>query len=368
MSDRQKLLYAILASVFVHLAIGFVLASWTVLHSSDAEGPEPDLSQLIVSIMPPKQAAPAIGAAPTPVPATMTPVLDSDGLTASSKAPAHPLFQSDSNMAAGSLLPATGNVPLPSQAGPKRNFMDFANVPASIGKGETPSQPTRPRQAAQSAPSAPGQMPAAITRAQPSPTAAPVSTPKPVPSAAPDDLALGKPTPPPAPTPVAELARLTVPLRGSVEMAPMPKAPEAPPAPRVAEPSTQRETEKTRIDGSITEAGPEGVDAVETPYGRYRHKLSNLIGSRWHLYIQEHPKDVGDVTILVQLNTSGKVAATRVIANHAIDDLADLSTRAIMESDLPPVPDDLAPMLRNGKLEITFNFSLYDPGNDSPGR
>ena len=84
--------------------------------------------------------------------------------------------------------------------------------------------------------------------------------------------------------------------------------------------------------------------------------------------LQAHPKDVGDVTILVLLNTNGKVAATRVITNHSMDDLADLSTKAIMESDLPPVPDDLAPMLRNGRLEITFNFNVYDPNTESPGR
>jgi hypothetical protein len=169
-----------------------------------------------------------------------------------------------------------------------------------------------------------------------------------------------------------ELARLTLPppsLRGHAEMAPMTEErPPTPPSPSRPEASTQRQTEQTRIDGGINRAGPAGVDAIETPFGRYHRKLSNLIGSRWQLYLQEHPKDVGDVTILVKLDTSGKVTATRVITNHSMDDLAELSTRAIMESDLPPVPDDLAPMLRNGQLEITFNFNVYDPNNDSPGR
>jgi hypothetical protein len=154
-------------------------------------------------------------------------------------------------------------------------------------------------------------------------------------------------------------------------MAPVPRPLEvqpAPPSPDLPEPSTQRETEKTRIDGGITAPGAPGVDAVETPFGRYHRKLTNLIGSRWNLYLQQHPKDVGDVSILVKLDTSGKVTATRVLVNHSMDDLAELSTRAIMESDLPPVPDDLAPMLRDGKLEITFDFTVYDPSNDSPGR
>jgi hypothetical protein len=193
-------------------------------------------------------------------------------------------------------------------------------------------------------------------------------------------LALGTPTPTPAPpatlpTPVAELARLALPppsMRGHADMAPMTRpdqeAPPSPPTPSQPEPSTHLQSEKTRIDGGVTAAGPPGVDAIETPFGRYHRKLSNLIGSRWQLYLQEHPKDVGDVTILVKLDTSGRVTATRVIANHSMDDLAELSTRAILESDLPPVPDDLAPMLRDGKLEITFNFNVYDPNDESPGR
>ena len=368
MSDRQKLFYALVVSLLFHLAIGYILASWSELHPGDVAKRRPDLSQLTVTIMPQRPTpVPGLAAAPTPLPAHMVrPVLDSDGLTRSSTPPPHALFQSDSNMVAGSLLPATGNIPLPSEAGPNRKFTDFADIPASIGKGETPSEAMRARQAAQNAQSMPLRTPNAITQVQRSP--APAPTPRPVPSPAADTLALGKPTP----TPVAELARLT--LRGHADMAPMTRpseshpAPPTPPSPSLPEPSTQRRTERTRIDGGITAPGPPAVDAVETPFGRYHRKLSNLIGSRWQLYLQEHPKDVGDVTILVKLDTSGKVSATRVIANHSMDDLAELSTRAIMESDLPPVPDDLAPMLRDGKLEITFNFNVYDPNNDSPGR
>jgi outer membrane biosynthesis protein TonB len=138
--------------------------------------------------------------------------------------------------------------------------------------------------------------------------------------------------------------------------------------PAPPQPSTGHQTEKTLINGSITAQGPVGVDSVETPFGRYHRKLSNLIRSRWLLYMQEHPKDVGDVAILVKIDPSGKVSSTRVINNDALDDLAELSIRAIMDSNLPPVPDDLAPMLKDGKLEIPFYFDVYDSTNDSPGR
>jgi len=380
MSDRQKLFYALLVSAFLHLAVGLILATWSTQHSSDAPKALPDLTQLTVTIMPPRPAAkppaPLIAEAPTPIPPNMQrPVLDSDGLTPSSKAPAHPVFQSDANMVAGSRLPATGDLPLPSEAGPSRKFTDFADRSATIGKGRSQLEPVPARHPAPQ--SMPDQYPNAITKVQhtPEPIADATPTPRPTPTAAPDALALGKPTPTPAPaaqrpTPVEELARLSVApsMHAHADVAPAPASPPTPPSASLPEPAVQREMEKTRVNGGINAPGPPGVDAIETPFGRYHRKLSNLIGSRWKLYLQEHPKDVGDVTILVKIDTNGKVASTRVLANHALDDLAELSTRAIMESDLPPVPDDLAPMLRNGKLEISFNFNVYDASNDSPGR
>jgi hypothetical protein len=371
MSDRQKLFYALLASVFVHIAIAMVLTLWTGQHVPAVVNglpALPDLRQLTVTIMsqPPAEPPPAI-AAPTPGP---PPVIDSDGLTHSSaKPPANPVFQSDANMIAGSQLPATGSLPLPSLAGPKRKVIEFSDQAASMGKGETPPQPAPAHPPAPAA--MPVQTPSAITRVFDSPAPAPSARPTPAPTAPPDTLALGTPTPTPAPTPVAELARLNLSpsLRDRTDMAPVPPAAPAQPAspaqpapPRPPEPSTQRETQKSRVDGGITAPGPPGVDAEETPFGRYHHKLYELIGSRWRLYLQEHPNvDVGDVTILVTLAPSGKVARTRVLDNHALDELADISTKAILDSDLPPVPGDLAPMLRDGKLEVTFSFGVYDP-------
>jgi hypothetical protein len=381
MSDRQKVFLAILASMLVHVGIALALISWPARHVDSAEEkPHPsDLSRLVVTIMPPKPAdvnkQPAYTVRPTPPPRIFVPpALDSDGLKTSAKAPEHALFQSDANMIAGSLLPPTGNIPLPTEAGPRRKVMEFDTRPLSVGKGQTASEQSRARQAAQAAEAMPVQTPYAVTQVQhqPGQQSTPAPTPRPVPTP-PDSLALGTPTPTPAP-PNRDLARLT--LRGQADMAPMtePPVPRAvpvhpvPPSPSLPEPGTQKSLSRTRVDGGIARSGAPAVDAVETPFGRYHRKLSNLIGSRWQLYLQEHPKDVGDVTILVKLDTDGKVAATRVLANHSMDDLAELSTRAIMESDLPPVPDDLAPMLRDGKLEITFNFNVYDPGNDSSGR
>jgi hypothetical protein len=383
MSDRQKLFCALVVSVLVHLAIAVVLAFWSTVNSVEtalalkqASAQQADLSQLKVTIY---NATPT----PTPTPPFMVivpkvlPELDSDGLTQSKTAPKNAIFQSDSNMVAGSELPAVGFVPLPSQNGDKSKFVDFSNSAASMGKGTTTAnRPAPPTQAASSGPPLPEQTPNAVTKVQDRKTAQttpqtqqtpqpPQATPapKPAPTAPPDSFAIGTPTPKPTaqPTPI-EVAKLSSPppLRAQPDIAPMVRpGTDQPQTPPSAQPGTQRELHKMDIEGNLPRGRP-GIDAVETPYGRYHRQLSQIIGSRWNAYVAEHPHDVGEVTILMAIDPSGKVKSARVVSNQSLDGLAEVSTRAILDSDLPPVPDDLAPMLRNGKLEITFQFSIYD--------
>jgi outer membrane biosynthesis protein TonB len=408
MSDRQKLFYALLASALVHvLLFASVGWAWAVTHAQAVEKSLPDLSQLTVTIMPaPKSLlAPAVAAKPAklapPPPVLVTqprPDLDSDGLTKSAKAPAKALFQSDSNMVAGSQLPASGNLPLPGIAGPQRSFTDFANRQAAMGKGQG-EQPASAGRA--SSPELPMQTPSAVTQVAPPPAfarqppqARPTPqaqqppqaqpTPRPVPTPARDSLALGKPTPTPAPPEqFAKLNMAPPSMRPEAEVAPMPKpaAPPRPPGPPVPpatqtlpkppspsrqEPGVQRELNRTRVDGGIATPGAPGVDAVESPYGRYHRTINNIIGSRWNLYMQETPKDVGEVVIKVRINPNGTVSSTEVVDNHSNDGLADLSVRSIMDSKFPPVPVELA--LSNGKFEINFTFTVYDPKYDPSGR
>ena len=376
MSDRQKLFYAILASAIFHLGLFAVLDLWPTKHAPEIVKPPPELAQLTVTILPAKPTPPpvAVRPAPTPKPVPVAvvkpklppskpavPVIDSTGLKLAAQAPAHPVFQADANTKAGSRLPATGNIPLPSMGGPKRDFMDFSDHQRSMGKGEAGAP-------------MPEQTPSAITKveepaASPTPVSTPVPTPPPTPRPAPtpgpgpDMLAIGKATPTPKPTPIEQLAKLNTPppLRGDAQMKTMPQK-------RAPQPPTQLETEKTHIDGGITAPGDAGVDAADTPYGRYYRKIKVIIGSRWQLYQSEHLLDVGRVTVVATINTEGKVVSTRVLDRQSSDDLAGMSTRAILESHLPPLPDDLAPMLKNGKLEVTFTFEIYDPDHDPSGR
>ena len=152
-------------------------------------------------------------------------------------------------------------------------------------------------------------------------------------------------------------------LRGHADMKTMARATPEPPAPAEPEPGMHQEIDKTGVRGGITRRGPAGVDAQEGPFGKYHRQIGTLIGSRWNYYVKSQPDliAVGEVTILMKISPSGRVTQTRVVSNDANDGLAALSIKAIMDCKLPPLPDDLAPMLRDGKLEIPYTFTVYDP-------
>jgi hypothetical protein len=99
---------------------------------------------------------------------------------------------------------------------------------------------------------------------------------------------------------------------------------------------------------------------IETPFGRYHRTLSTIIGKAWNTAVnsQNPPIPKGTVTILVWLDSNGKVVSTKVLSTGN-DQLATVSLTIIMISTLPPVPHNLAPMIRDGKLPVTFTFTVH---------
>jgi TonB family protein len=444
MSEREKTFIALIASAVLHIVGALFTVVWLRLHPDAlaAAKPAPDLSQLEVTLMPAANATPPpaldIAAAATPEPTpkkVIRTTLDTAGLQETETPPENAMFESDQNSRAASELPATGDLPLPTQEGKNLPTVDFKSQDYSLGNGAQPATPAM-EIAKNTAPAAPAQLPTPAPTppeakviekptpkpepsAQPSPTPeeakaeptpffqptpvptpVPASTPEPTPvptpapTPVPDDFALGKPTPTPVPastpeptpekvelpkpTPVpaatptptpaqqfAKLAMPTPPLAAPTpELRARPQPPRPPTPPAASEPGTQTFKEKTKIDGGIQNRGKAGVDAVATPFGKYRNAVKNSIGSRWNHYVRENASlvtSVGEVVVSFKIDQNGKVEDVKIISNSANDGLANITIRAILESKLPPIPDELTPMLKNGRLEISsVSFYCYD--------
>ncbi|MGC3989896.1 MAG: hypothetical protein QM796_09510 [Chthoniobacteraceae bacterium] len=151
----------------------------------------------------------AIVLIPKPTPPRET--ILSDGLQKTDTEDKNAQFESDQNLVAGSLLPAMGNVPLPSQQGIKRPYTQFQNrrytpgeKPAESSPASRPQSASEAQQTAQAARQAQQQAEKRIAKVVPTPSATPITTPRPTPPPTPTPtadrlFALGKPTPIPVP-------------------------------------------------------------------------------------------------------------------------------------------------------------------------
>jgi TonB family protein len=171
----------------------------------------------------------------------------------------------------------------------------------------------------------------------------PTPTPTPPPEVIPSDeeLAMLRPTPTPRPTPSRRA--VTVPQRQS-----------APPT------AYRQEQRATRLQGNVSNRGRSSIAAIGTPKGRFEKAVQDAVGSRWYFYVRERGDliNIGTVEIRFYVRPDGKVEDVHVIRNSSNETLASTSLQSIIEADIPPMPDELAPLLTHDRMEFTMSFNF----------
>jgi outer membrane biosynthesis protein TonB len=260
-------------------------------------------------------------------------------------------------MKAGSEQPATGILPLPSQEGRSLPFPQFTNQNSRLGSTKIPPAPDAPEQS----PAASPPSPARTAETQPRPPAAEFKT-EPSPKAPetadlkPDEIAIGqKPKPR---TTAPELSPQALPDAKPIRQE-MTKL--ATPSPKKSRQrgGYQEEQTKTRVEGSISNRGPKGVDAVKTPLGIYLKQVKAQIGSRWYYYLEKR-RDLyatGSVRLSFAINKDGEVLDVRVLDNTSNDTFALMCQQCVIEAEISPPPEEAEAIMPNGRLEQDLNFN-----------
>ena len=334
--ESRMLWGAILASLFLHLAIAYSLAAFGGMGAPvvPVEDRPPELTLVDLPAAPPKQ----------PVNA---PYMETDDAKKSAETPKEKTFESNANSIGASELPANGDNPLPSQEGKERPFVQTETNPLSLAmKGEQP-QPE------------PKTTPTAEVKATDSPppaTAPPAkekTTPTPIPQLTPplEQFAMLTSTPPPAFTP-PETEATPAPTPA---ISPVPR-----PQPERPDSSFRALKEQTRLTGRITNRGPSSVDAVETPMGRYYKVITDAIGSRWYYYIGKKTDliKIGTVVVSAEIDADGHLQDVEVVSNTANEAFANVCLQSFQEAQIPPIPPELVPLLSNGRVTVQISFNM----------
>jgi len=300
--NARAVLWALLAAIFIHLVIAFLLAVFGGVFSPAVPIEDKPVQLTFVDL------------SPVPLVPKNSAFMETDESKKSAEPPKEKTFESNANSIAASELPATGEAPLPSQTGKDRPFVDLETHAYSLQ----------------------------MNGAQPQPSAAPQETP--APSAAP------QPTLQPAPISAAEqFAMLTARPTPAVK-------------PSTAAASAYRAyKDRTRISGRITNRGVSSVNALGTPLGRYMKFLLDAVGSRWYTYLDQRIDliSIGTTRVVFTVDRSGEVKNLKVVENTANEALANVCIQSIQEAQLPPMPDDLAATLPAEGLDMDIPFTIY---------
>jgi hypothetical protein len=342
--EHRKLGLAILISLFLHLLVGFSLAAFGSAFTPALPVEDKPVELTIVDL----------SATPPPLVPKDPPFMETAPSKESTEKPKEQTFESNANSIAASKLPATGDLPLPSQDGKERPAVNLETHDYSL-----PTDGSKPQPEPQST-AAPDSKPVLAATPPPKPKAseAPISTPTaaPVNTPEPEQLAMLRATPPP-------------PIKAPDETEPSPPpdvaAPVPPPVPRptpeLAASNYQAQKEQTRITGRLTNRGPSSVNAVGTPLGRYQKTVSDAIGSRWYYYMNSKGDlvSIGTANIQAEVDAEGHVQKLRVVSNNANEAFANICLQSFQEAHIPPIPPDLIATLPDGRMPVDFTFISY---------
>lgn len=346
--ERKRLWLAIAGSIFVHLLVAFSLAAFG---RNSAPLPEPEDRPVELTMV-------DLSATPPPVVVAKPRYVETSPAKESKVEPTEKTFESNANSIAKSNAPASGDLPLPSQEGKERPAMELQTQQSSLPSlgAKAQPQPTLPPPAPPPPSATPAQTPKPTPKPKPSAPPKPTPLPEPIATPEPDRLAMLTGTPPPA-------------IRdpNDVESTPPPQVePTINPAlarPQPDRPATayQPELQQTRIRGRITDRGPSAVAAVATPLGRYNKTVSDAVGKLWYRYTKEKRDltSVGTAVLEAEVDGAGKVQNLRVVSNSANESFANICLQSFQEAQIPPIPPDLVATLPDGRLQVTFSFTMY---------
>src|SRR6266487_3035087 len=301
--DARTVLWALLAAIAIHLAVAFLLAAFGGVFSPTVPFEEKPAELTLMDLSP----------------ASLVPKNSAFIETDESKKAPEPkdkTFESNANSIGASELAATGELPLPSQAGKDRPLMDFETNPHSLEtKGAQPQQNAASQQNAQPA-------------AQP---AAPV-------------------------TAAEQFALLTQKSAAALDTANASSQPKS---------AYRRQKERTQIAGNITNRGISSVNALGTPLGRYQKIVADSIGSRWYTYVEQKRDliNIGTLRLGFVVDRSGRVKNLKVTENSSNEAFASVCVQSVLEAHLPPIPEDVAQSLPSEGLEVEgLGFIIFPNG------
>lgn len=122
-------------------------------------------------------------------------------------------------------------------------------------------------------------------------------------------------------------------------------------------------TRTNKMDGNISREGDNAVDSEATPLGRYMKEVTGAVGKKWHLYVKLARDSVnfGRVRFRFYVDRKGVPQDLQILsdARDADPRMRELTLRAILDAQIPPIPNELLPDLDEERVKIEYEAIVY---------
>lgn len=141
-------------------------------------------------------------------------------------------------------------------------------------------------------------------------------------------------------------------------------SPAVKPAPRI--PAPARDTKS--IPDVVRPIGkpvvlPEPVLPENPALQRYTRRVTSAIETQWKKEIERHARDLvsGRLLFRFYVNRHGTPQDLQILSNSSEADprLRELTLRAVLDAQIPPIPPDLLPTLDNERVKIEYEALVY---------
>lgn len=172
-------------------------------------------------------------------------------------------------------------------------------------------------------------------------------------------LEVQKPPPPKPQTPDMKLP--DEPLVPESMPAKPPAPPPAPQALKTAKDEFVPQKRTSEVNGRVTNRGSQdSVDAIETAEGHYKQSINSIIRKNWQTSVMRHADFAQpcDIVVHVVINKDGKTKDVRIVSSNGNAAITDACLSSILESKLPPIPDDMRSQMLTDSYSTDLEFIL----------
>lgn len=144
---------------------------------------------------------------------------------------------------------------------------------------------------------------------------------------------------------------------------------ERPPTPDYTDQSSRQaadtgfthETRRRKLRGTLSNQGAPSFDAKATPTGKYLAQVTREIERKWRAQVDQHRDFFSFATLRVtfKIDKSGTVHDLKISRAEANAVIKDFTLSAILEAELPPIPEDLWDILEGEQIQMSYDVVIY---------